>query len=685
MKNINRKSTIQSLILLFALAVFGFFSSCNDDEVNTDQVVLLSFGPSGVVHGDEIIFVGQNLDKVTSVVFQPAITIEKSQFLGANNESFSIVVPQGAEAGKITLNTTKGAIESKTILNFKVDVEITSISGEGKPGTNITISGTKINWIDSIKFTSDIVVKKADYVSQSETELVVTVPLAAQTGHLIFYTGGTEPMSFGTEDEFNIPLPEVTSVSPAAVTHTGNITIAGNNLDLITEIVFGGDVSVLKADFVSQSESEIVVAVPVPALSGVLTLKQASPIDVVTVEELTVLLPAASGVSPSPAKPGVDNLTIIGTNLDLVAELILPGSGALESSNFISQSETEIVFAIPVDASQGAIEYVSIHDYSAPLGAVLKLPPTGDFPVLDYYIYKDGVEDIWSEWGGWGHDLKEFTNGDNPANGDYAIKVVFNDQYGAIQFGNDAHDTNPTPFDGYNYLVFYINVSGSDSADILVQIGNGADYSPPRFACNKYNQIVVPLSELDGIGDIVELRIKNNNADLPTTMFIDEVGLTVDEPMGLLPDLVSVMYDDAVQSPFSSGGGWGGASTDFASEEVMRAGSMSMKGVHVGGWGGTCQVATWGNTPLSTAGMTYLSFSIYGGTGMEGQMIQINVKSNTDGTGTSGSYQVEIKEGKWTDYKIALSDVGDPPSIGELSFQDTDWSGTIYVDHVGLE
>jgi|GEM_PF-383915 len=684
MKNILKYIT-QGLVLLFMVPALMLMVACGDENLSsTNEVQLLSFGPSGVKHGDEIVFIGNNLDKISSIMFKPQVEITKDAFTLQTSGQIKMNVPDEAEAGHVVLKTTAGdTILSKSILNFDVPVKISGFTAEAKPGTNITITGDKLNWIEQVTFPADLIIEKKDFVSQSLKELVVTVPMEAQTGYLLFASGGTEPMTFGTESQLTVTLPAVTGLSPSSIRHTADLSIKGSDLDLVTEVVFFEDISVTKDKFKSQSSSEIVVAVPADVEKGTITLKQMSPVDVVTTDELTIILPKATAVTPSPAVPGTDVMVITGTDLDLVAQIVLPTTGSV--TDFLTHTETEISFNIPESATQGAIGYVTIHGYEGPLeGALLKLPPTGGFPTLDYYIYSDGFQNGWEAWGGWGHVSQDFNNTENPANGELAIKTVFNDSYGAIQLHNSGA-TNV--FDGYNYLVFYVFVQGEES-DIIAQIDNNTDYYPAHFTGDKYHQIVVPLADLAGADNVSELRIKNNNPDSPTnntTVYVDEIGLTVDEPLGLLPDLITVIFDDALQSPFGVGGGWGGTSSDVANEENSRGGSVSVKATFVGGWGGACQFGSWGDTPLTTASMQYFAFSIYGEAGTDGKSIQLNIKSNTDGTGTSGSAQVTINEGKWTDYAISLSDLGDPPSIGEISFQDTDWSGTVFIDHMGLQ
>ncbi len=672
---------IHLTIFLFALGSVAFLSSCLEDEKPV-ETILLSFGPSGVHHGDEITFFGHNLDKVTSIVFRPGVEVPKSAFNSISSDRIFVTVPETAEAGIVILKTARGEIESKTILNFEVPVKIESITAEAKPGTNITITGEKVNWIETVTFPSDLVISKDDFVSRSLNEVVVTVPMEAQTGFLIFSLGGTKPLTFGTEEQLIVTLPTVTGLAPQSIRHTGTLTISGTNLDLITAIQFEGGTEVVKANFASHSATEIKLAVPSTVKTGALTLKQLSPVNLVT-PPLTIILPVGAALSPSPAKPGVDDITITGTDLDLVAKLVLPGAGDVFATSFISQSATEIKLAVPASATQGAIDYVTIHNYAGSLGVVLRLPATGSFPTLDYYIYKDGLQGGWSAWGGWGHVSQNYNNSENPANGTMAIKTVFNDAYGAIQIHNDG---SSGIFAGYNYLVFYVHVVGQDSR-VIVQIDNNADFYPPEFTKDKYHQIVVPLASLAGSNNVTELRIKNNNANAPinnTVVFIDEIGLTIDEPQGLLPDLVVPIYDDQVNSThFGLGGGWGGTTTNSTSDEQQRGGDVSIKATFAGGWGGAAQFGSWGKTPLPTAGMQYLSFSIYGGTGTGGKNIQLSIKPTPDGASTS--VQVTIQAGKWTDFAIPLADLGNPPSIGELFFQDTDWSGTVFIDHIGLQ
>lgn len=659
MKNIYR---LKTFLLIFSLCAVSF-SACDDDENENREVALLSFGPAGVKHGDQIKFIGTNLDKVSSIVLPPGVEIPSSSFASQSSSLIELVIPTEAEAGIVVLKTPTGDIETKTPLDFEVPVEITSMTSEVKPGTNLTITGNFLNWVEEITFADDLVV--TEFVSQSLTELVVLVPMAAESGFLTFRTGGTEPLTFASDEQLTVSLPAVTAISPASVEHTKDLTLTGTNLDLVTAVVFGGGTTV--SAFESQSETQIVLKVPNNAVKGKLTLKQASPVDVVTTGEVVITLPVGTDITPKPAVPGTDNVTITGTNLNLVEKLKLMGKTAaieIPKTSFTTHTATEIVFALPADANNGGISYTSIYGYSSTLGVTVQIPGAGPPPLalsvydeailfgggvwswggtstslsteqaytgtksfkhttsgsdggasvggmtgvdasglavfkfslyggpgtngkqvaailndnwgnynsvtlqegkwteysiplssypgvdksnitrwifkveganqvtlyvdrvgfdpagpapLDYYIYDDGLKNGWQEWNGWGHTTKDFANAEQVFKGTKAIKMTFNDQYGAVQFGSPSTGA----FSGYSKLSFRVYASAAQN--LIVQLNNGADkgISIPQG----WSVVDLPISDLDGNASVGELRFKNNNANLPVTLYFDEIGL----------------------------------------------------------------------------------------------------------------------------------------------------------------
>ena len=266
---VNKIYTRALLPIMLIMAAAILITSCKkENETASGVVQLLSFGPTGALHGDTLLFIGKNLDKVTEIQLKGA-SIMKTAFLSQSGEKISIIVPQSTEPGMVTLKTPEGDISSITSLNLEVTVVINSMPKMARPGDKITLKGNYMNWIRSVTFGKDKVVDS--FISKSLTDLVLTVPKDAQSGTLFISYGGTEPMTFETDSSLLVTLPSMTGINPNPAEREKNITIKGNDLDLVHGILFKG---IKDADsvFVSRSATELVIKVPKEANKGKISL-----------------------------------------------------------------------------------------------------------------------------------------------------------------------------------------------------------------------------------------------------------------------------------------------------------------------------------------------------------------------------------------------------------------------------
>ncbi len=151
-------SSFRLLALMLLTLSVGFVTSCDkdDDEVTSDKIQLLSFGPTGAKHGDTIKFIGTNLNKVTAIQFTGTnATVNQADFKKQTSDNIFLLVPQTAEKGYVTLKTPEGDIVSKTQFNLDVLTTVTSITLQARPGQNVTITGTYLYWVDRITFSRD--------------------------------------------------------------------------------------------------------------------------------------------------------------------------------------------------------------------------------------------------------------------------------------------------------------------------------------------------------------------------------------------------------------------------------------------------------------------------------------------------------------------------------------------------
>jgi hypothetical protein len=356
-------------LLLIGLLASGFiFDACDkDDDGTSDAIVLNSFGPSPVLRGGELKFIGQNLDKVTAIVLPD--NVEVTSFTTKTAELITLTVPDATVNGHVTLKTPQGDIVTKTELTISEPIAITSFSpAKARPGDIVTINGTYLNLIKEVIFSNKKSVGDTAFVSQSREKLEVRVPEDAQTGKIVISNGLADPIVVESETDLEVTLPSVTSLSPSPVKAGTALTIEGADLDLAKEVIFSGGSKV--TTFTSTEPGKIVLNVPADARDGALRLVAASLVEVTTTQEVVMKVPTISGISPNPAKTG-GQVTVTGEDLDLVTSVTFGGgkNGAVQSGG----SATEITVSVPADAQEGTVSFGTAAGKSVTSSASLTL------------------------------------------------------------------------------------------------------------------------------------------------------------------------------------------------------------------------------------------------------------------------------------------------------------------------
>ena len=338
------------LLLVGLMSFAALFNACKkDDDTDETLIVLNSFGPSPVLRGGELRFIGKNLDQVTAVVLADNVNV--TSFKTKTSELLTIDVPEATVNGIVTLKTPQGDIKTKTILTISEPISITSFSpAKARPGETVTINGTYLNLIKEVVFANKKSVLQAAFVSQSSTKLEVKVPDDAQTGIIAISNGLADPIIVESETELDVTLPSVTGLAPTPVKAGTQLTISGTDLDLTKEVIFTGGSKV--TSFTSINGDKIELNVPADAKDGALKLVVASLREVITTQTVEMKVPSISGIAPNPAKNGSD-ITLTGTDLDLVTKVTFGGNK--DGQLIAGGSSTSISVKVPADASVGTI------------------------------------------------------------------------------------------------------------------------------------------------------------------------------------------------------------------------------------------------------------------------------------------------------------------------------------------
>lgn len=226
-------------------------------------------------------------------------------------------------------------------------------------GTEVTAKGFNLDKVTKVTF-SDV---EAEIKSQSINSIAFVVPqldLAQQDDpHLtILKAYGEDPENHIFKINYYVTVPVtdalVSGYEPATGTIGTEVTVSGRNLEQVTSLTFG-TVSVSAESFVSQEGAKIVVAVPVVPYSSAnetLAIKAAwgegKEIDVTGENLFTLRTPAFETLQQSAPAILSDEITVTGTNLDLVEEIFW-GSIKLPVSE---KTETLIKVLIPTSIEQ---------------------------------------------------------------------------------------------------------------------------------------------------------------------------------------------------------------------------------------------------------------------------------------------------------------------------------------------
>ena len=349
-------------LVSLALAILLLIPACKKEAVDTAQYgsefAFAAFSPNPIYRGGELTILGSYLENTAQVVIPGIDPLTHITVVESGEKSrITVTLPNTTEeVGKIQIVSKDGKVlTSLAELTYTEPIVFSDFSPKSAmPGDVITVTGDYMNLIQEVIFADGVIVTGEAITSQSRKSLTVVVPAQAVTGKIILGDADevADPDNVAnktySEAELTIGDPTVSSLSIGTVKPGETLTISGAYLAMIEKVTFAGDVTVTDLT-VSPDGKTLTLTLPATAQSG----------DVVAVSyagkefkagSIEPVLPASLAAVPAPVKAGGE-LTISGTDLDIVTAVNLPGAAAVS----FGLVDGQIVLTVPAKAQEGDI------------------------------------------------------------------------------------------------------------------------------------------------------------------------------------------------------------------------------------------------------------------------------------------------------------------------------------------
>ena len=215
----------------------------------------------------------------------------------------------------------------------------------------------------------------------THSEIRITVPKdGPELGYPVLTLADGSTITAKTQLTYSEPI-LFESFSPAEALPGAIVTIKGDYLNLIHEVIFADDVIIGEDEFIDHDRYTIKVVVPFTAQTGKIglgTVDQTEEVDedvlatlnVVESDEELIVTTAQGALAAASYKAGA-TVTIKGTNLYLTTELELEGAKVTE----FTVVDNTLTFVLPDKATDGDVYMVMASDVAVSAGTLTTVVP----------------------------------------------------------------------------------------------------------------------------------------------------------------------------------------------------------------------------------------------------------------------------------------------------------------------
>ena len=229
-------------------------------------------------------------------------------------------------------------------------------------GGELRILGTNLENVSEVRFAGGVTVTDFNVTkSGAHGELRVMVPLEGPVvGKVSIVTKDGTVLDSFADLAFTEPI-ELDSFAPAEVLSGDVVTVKGEYLNNVQEVILGG---VYITEFVSKDRHELKFVVPYDAVTGYVIVGDVNelvdpntiPNQIYSATELVVGDPTVVEAAKATYKSG-DVITVTGAHLDMIEKVDLVGAAEVDFS--VAEDGESLSFTLPASATDGAVTLTS--------------------------------------------------------------------------------------------------------------------------------------------------------------------------------------------------------------------------------------------------------------------------------------------------------------------------------------
>ena len=312
------------------------------DITFTEGIVIESFSPATAMPGDVVTVKGDYLYNVQQVVLNNGVYVTGDQITEKSRRELKFIVPSNAVTGPVTIgdvdenNNPEGLIPnnvpSKTELVIGDPTVKAADRGMLKAGAEITVQGEYLDMIAKAAFrVTTPAAEEGAEPTVADTEVDVTLaednksvkvalPATVVEGEIVLTSFAGKEFKAGA---YTTVIPTEIAIAAESRYKAGlNAVVTGKDLDLVTKAELAG--TALEFGY---ADNKVTFAIPSKAVDGTVVLTLANGKTVAT-EAIELVKPTITEMTPLELYAGDENITVKGTDLDLIVAAALGGREA---------------------------------------------------------------------------------------------------------------------------------------------------------------------------------------------------------------------------------------------------------------------------------------------------------------------------------------------------------------------